>query len=265
LSASRLVLVVLAVLMVPAGIAEARTKPKAKPKPVKISVTLTGPAAGVLVPWYGASPVFQWQVKSSNPRQQGTIWLEVSTTRAFGQEVLQQFDCGYTPGPCASTYRWKNSQPYWYDLADSCADLPPSGSCASPTSVFYWRVRFEPAGTAKKISSPVQSFRRTPPTDRRAPVAKAVAGNASYGTPTRFYYYAHDNSGVTRTELELYDGDTVVYGARGNWDRSNDSNERYIAVVLPTAVQAGSYRWCVTVSDYSGNDTTGCAPYTITS
>jgi hypothetical protein len=261
---TRLGLVALVALLLPAGIAEGRAKPKPRAKPVKISVTLAAPASGVLVPWYGASPRFQWQMKSSNPKQQGTIWLEVSTTPAFTQEVLQQFDCGYTPVPCTSSYQWKNTQPYWYDLADSCADLPPSGSCASPTRVFYWRVRFEPNGTAKKISSPVQSFRRTPPTDTKAPVANAVQGTAAYGAPTRFYYYARDNSGVTRMELELYNGRNVVYGARGDWDSSHDLNERYIDVVLPTAIQIGSYTWCVTVYDYSGNDARDCAPYTIT-
>ena len=261
---TRIGLLVFAVLLLPAGVAEGQAKAKPRPKPVRISVTLGAPTSGVVVPWYGASPLFQWQVKSSNPKQEGTIWLEVSTTPAFTQEVLRQFDCGYTPGPCTSSFRWKNAQPYWYDLADSCADLPPSGNCSNPMAVFYWRVRFEPAGTAKKISSPVQSFRRTRPADRRPPVAKAVQGSAAYGATTRFYYYAHDTSGVTRTELELYDGSTVVYGARDDWDSSNDSNERYIDVVLPTEVAAGSYSWCVTVSDYSGNDATDCAPYAIT-
>ncbi len=257
---TRVGIVALVGLLLTAGVAEG----KAKPKPVRISVTLAGPTSGVLVPWYGASPLFQWQLKSSNPKQEGTIWLEVSTTPTFAQEVLQQFDCGYVPGPCTSSYRWKNGRPYWYDLADSCADLPPSGNCANPRAVFYWRVRFEPAGTARKISSAVESFRRTRPADTRPPVARAVQGSAAYGETTRFYYYAHDNSGVTRTELELYDGSTVVYGARGGWDSSNDSNERYIDVVLPTAVSAGSYSWCVTVYDYSGNDATDCAPYAIT-
>ncbi len=254
------VLIALLAIAVPAGGAAAKTNPKA----VHISVTLGAPAGGTQIRWYGASPVFQWQLKSSNPKQQGTIWLEVSNTPAFNQEVLQQFDCGYTPGPCTSSYQWKNQQPYWYDLADSCSDLPPSGTCAGPTTTFYWRVRFEPNGTANKISSAIGSFSRAAPADTRPPSATAVKGSSPYGSPTRFYYDASDRSGVTRMELELYDGTTVVYGARGQWDRSGDDDERYVDVPLPTAVGPGSYRWCITVYDYSGNHDTDCAPYTIT-
>ena len=208
--------------------------------------------------------MFQWQLTLRDPAQRGTIWLEVSTTRTFQQVARQIFDCGYTPGPCTTTYRWKNSQPYWYDLSDSCADLPPIGTCSGLSGVFYWRVRFEPEGTSRKISSRVGVIKRAAPVDRKPPTASAEPGTGVYGSPDRFFYTAVDDSNVYRPMFQLYDGDTVVYGARNDWDRSGIRGERYVDLILPTAVKPGSYRWCLTVYDYSGNHATNCAPYTLT-
>jgi hypothetical protein len=82
--------------------------------------------------------------------------------------------------------------------------------------------------------------------------------------PDRFFYVASDNSGVVRPEFQLYDGNTVVYGARNDWDRSGITGERYVDLILPASVKAGLYRWCLTLYDYSGNQSTSCAAYTIT-
>jgi hypothetical protein len=229
----------------------------------RISVALISPDPGTLVPYFGASPLFQWRLSFANPGQRGTIWLEVSATRSFKQKVLQMFDCGYTSQPCVTAYRWRNSQPYWYDLGDHCADLPPLGRCAGLTNVFYWRVRFEPEGGSRKVSSPVGMFRRAVPRDGTAPVAVARAGRGKVGSPDRFFYVGWDSSGVSRAEFQLYDGDAVVYGARNDWDRSGLRGVRYEDLILPASVRAGTYGWCLTVYDYSGNHTTSCASYTL--
>lgn len=231
-----------------------------------IAVALAAPASGTVVPYFGASPVFRWRLTFANRGQRGTIWLEVSATRSFAQEALQTFDCGYSAQPCPTSFRWPDHQPYWYDLSDSCADLPPVGDCSGLTNVFYWRVRFEPEGTSAKVSSPVGTFRRAPATDRTPPVATALAGTGAYGSPDRFFFYAWDGSDVERAQFQVYDAaGTVVYGARNDWDRSGVRNERYEDLILPASVGAGAYRWCLTVYDYSGNHATSCAPYTLTS
>lgn len=229
-----------------------------------IAVTLESPPAGTVVPYYGASPWFRWQLAFANGGQRGTIWLEVSATRTFRQEALRMFDCGYTPGPCTTSFRWPDRQPYWYDLSDSCADLPPLGACRGRTAVFYWRVRFEPEGTSRKVSSPIGMIRRAGVGDARPPTATAMPGTGAYGVPDRFFYYASARSGASRAEFELFRGADVVYGARNDWDRSGIRRERYEDLILPASVHAGSYRWCLTVYDYSGNHSRSCAPYTLT-
>jgi hypothetical protein len=237
--------------------------PAATRKAPRISIVLGAPGAGTLVARYGASPVFHWQIETpSGTTPWGSGRLEVSTTRTLAKEVVERFNCGYEPGDCPTQFQWKDVWPYWYDQSDPCSSIPAVGNCATPPPFLYWRVRFEPVG-GRSYSSRVVTLRRPAPTDIQPPTANAIAGTSVYGATARFYFYATDNSGVTRNEIELYDGSQVVYGARTRWDTSDTTTERYMDVSLPTTVDPGAYRWCLTLFDYADNQATDCASYTV--
>jgi hypothetical protein len=247
-----------AALCAVAGSQEAKTIPN-------VSIQLVSPASGATIPRYGASPVFAWRLYAHGlPTPKGSGRLEVSTTRSFTQEAIYRFDCGYSPGDCVAHFQWPNSSPHWYDMANSCSDVPPEGSnCGSLSTTLYWRVRFQPVG-ARSYTSPIGILQRSAPTDTTPPTAQAQSGSSVYGGPARMLFWAGDKSGVVRYVVQLYDGSTMVFGARTDWQSIVSPYYTYVDLPLPPTVEPGSYRFCVTVIDQSDNSTTDCAPYSIT-
>src|SRR5262249_28474129 len=192
---ARLPRVAAGLLAVVAALAAAGASVEAKAIP-GLSIELVSPARGSAVPRYGASPVFTWRISARGlPPPKGSGRLEVSTTRSFAQEAVYRFDCGYSPGDCVPHLQWPSSAPHWYDLANSCSDVPAVGSnCGSLSTTLYWRVRFEPVG-ARSYTSPIGVLRRSAPTDTTPPTAKAESGSSQYGGPAPLLLLAGDPSG----------------------------------------------------------------------
>jgi len=231
-----------------------------------LSIQLVSPTPGGVVPRYGASPVFKWRISARGlPAPKGSGRLEVSTTRTFTQEAIYRFDCGYSPGDCVPHFQWPDASPHWYDMANSCSDVPPEGSgCGSLSTVLYWRVRFQPVG-AQTYTSAIGMLRRSAPTDSKAPTAKAEAGSSDYGGPARMLFWASDASNVVRYVVELYDSSKeMVFGARTDWRTISGNYYTYVDLPIPPSIGPGSYTFCVTVVDQSDNHATDCAPYAIT-
>jgi hypothetical protein len=233
-----------------------------------VAIALLGPTNGTTVARYGASPTFSWKISlTGKPPARGSGRLEVSTSPSFNQSAVFRFDCGYTSGDCPSSYQWPNQTPFWYDQANSCSDVPPSGTnCGSLSTTLYWRVRYEPVG-AKSYTSPVGVLQRSAPTDTRPPTVNALNGTSAYGSNATVYFHAGDNSGLVRDVVELYDSSgNVVFGVRTEWNTVPTSGQsyQYITLPLPPSIQAGTYKSCVTVVDQNDNRATDCAIYTIT-
>jgi hypothetical protein len=241
----------------------AKTRPKISAP--KITIQLVSPAVGTVVPRYGGSPMFHWTIATMGLAPlHGSGRLEVSTSPTFDQMATARFDCGYSQGDCMTRFQWNNGSPHWYDLANSCADVPPVGDCSSPSRVLYWRVRYQPVG-GRSYTSPTWMLRRATSPDTVAPVANADPGSAPYGQLARVTYSVDDGGGATRFVAELYDGSTVVFGARTDWNPARGFYKSFWDLPLPADVGPGTYRWCFTVSDLADNSDTDCAPYTITS
>ncbi len=257
----------IALLALPAGPASA-AKQKVKTAKFSVAISLLGPANGTTVVRYGASPDFAWRITlTGEPPARGSGRLEVSTSRSFAQSAVFRFDCGYSSGDCPTSYQWPNQTPYWYDQANSCSDVPPSGTnCSGLSTTLYWRVRYEPAG-AKSYSSPVGVLQRSAPTDTKPPIVNTVVGSSPHGSNATVYFHAGDNSGLVRDIVELEDSaGNVVFGVRTEWNvvATGGTSYRYITLPLPLSVQAGTYKACVTVVDQNDNKATDCATYTIT-
>lgn len=249
---------VVAAFFVVAGSREAKTIPN-------VSIQLVSPGSGAVVQRYGPSPVFSWRISARGlPPPKGSGRLEVSTTRSFAQEAIYRFDCGYSPGDCVPHFRWPDSSPHWYDMANSCSDVPPAGTnCGSLSTTLYWRVRFEPVG-GRSYTSPIGILQRSPPADTSPPTARAEAGSSTYGSPARMLFYAGDPSQVVRYVVQVYSGRSMVFGARTDWRTISGLYYTYVDLPLPTTVGPGTYKFCVTVIDRSDNKQTDCAPYSIT-
>jgi hypothetical protein len=229
-----------------------------------ISIQLLGPATGISIPRYAASPVFQWRIEPRGAAHlYGSGRLEVSTTASFSKEVAARFDCGYSPGDCMTEYQWSNKWPFWYDQADPCSSIPPAGNCGTAPSTLYWRVRYQPVG-GKSWSSPVGTLRFATPADSKPPTANALPSGSPYGQQGVFHFDAADNGGVIRDEVQLFDGNTVVFGARTDWDNVGITPERLMSEPFPTSIEPGTYRWCLTVFDFADNQASDCSTYTIT-
>jgi hypothetical protein len=230
-----------------------------------LAIQLVAPAGGTVVPRYGSSPVFAWRINARGlPTPKGSGRLEVSTTRSFAQEAIYRFDCGYSPGDCVPHFQWPNTTPHWYDMANSCSDVPPVGLCNGLSTTLYWRVRFQPVG-GRSYTSPIGILQRSTPTDVTPPTAQAQPGTSAYGDPAQMLFWASDRSNVVRYVVELYNGDgKVVDGARTDWRTIAGNYYTYVDLPLPTTVGPGAYKFCVTVLDQSDNSATDCAPYTIT-
>jgi len=230
-----------------------------------VAIQLVAPSSGSVVARYGASPVFAWRISARGlPPPKGSGRLEVSTTRSFAQEATYRFDCGYSPGDCVPHFRWPNASPHWYDMANSCSDVPPEGVCNGLSTTLYWRVRFQPAG-GRSYTSPIGILQRAMPTDVTPPTARAEAGSSQYGGPARMLFWASDKSGVVRYVVQLYDIDgKMVFGARTDWRTITANYYTYVDLPLPETVEPGAYKFCVTVIDQSDNQATDCAPYSIT-
>ena len=230
-----------------------------------VAIQLVAPSSGSVVARYGASPVFAWRISARGlPPPKGSGRLEVSTTRSFAQEATYRFDCGYSPGDCVPHFRWPNASPHWYDMANSCSDVPPEGVCNGLSTTLYWRVRFQPVG-GRSYTSPIGILQRSTPTDVTPPTAQAQPGTSAYGDPAQMLFWASDRSNVVRYVVELYNGDgKVVDGARTDWRTIAGNYYTYVDLPLPTTVGPGAYKFCVTVLDQSDNSATDCAPYTIT-
>jgi len=229
-----------------------------------VAIQLVSPRSDSVVARYGPSPMFTWRISARGlPPPRGSGRLEVSTTRSFAQEAVYRFDCGYSPGDCVSHFRWPSGSPHWYDLANSCSDVPPEGSCGRLSTTLYWRVRFQPVG-GRSYTSPIGILERSSPTDRTRPTVRAEAGSSDYGGPARMLFWAGDRSNVVRYVVQLYDSaGKMVFGARTDWRRITGNYYTYVDLPLPASVGPGSYKFCVTVIDQSDNDKTDCAPYAI--
>jgi hypothetical protein len=230
-----------------------------------VSIQLVSPGSAAVVERYGSSPVFSWRIRARGlPPPKGSGRLEVSTTRSFAQEAIYRFDCGYSRGDCVPHFQWPNSSPHWYDLANSCSDVPPAGTnCGRLSTTLYWRVRFQPIG-GRSYTSPIGILQRSAPADTRPPTARAEAGSSTYGSPARMLFHAGDRSGVVRFVVQLYNGSKMVFGARTDWRTITGLYYTYVDLPLPTGVGPGNYKFCVTVIDRSDNKKTDCAPYSIT-
>ena len=55
-----------------------------------------------------------------------------------------------------------------------------------------------------------------------------------------------------------------MFGARTDWRPGVGPYYTYVDLPLPVSVGPGTYRFCVTVIDQADNQTTDCAPYSIT-
>jgi hypothetical protein len=231
----------------------------------RIAITLLGPTAGTVTPRYGPSPAFSWLINASGKAPlHGSGRLEVSTTASFAQMATWRFDCGYSPGDCVMHHQWPAVAPYWYDQANSCDDVPPVGSCNTLSKLLYWRVRYQPVG-GKSWSSRTGIVRRSISSDTTAPKVQADPGSAQYGAPARVLFWVDDDSGVTRDIVQIYDGGKVIFGMRTEWNDVNtdDLSYRYLDLPLPTTIEPGTYRWCLTAQDRADNRATDCALYTI--
>jgi hypothetical protein len=233
---------------------------------VSVRVLLVSPAGGTIVPRYGPSPLFRWRItESGRAPARGSGRLEVSTSPTFAQSAIYSFDCAAAAGGCPQAHRWPGTQPYWYDLANSCSDVPAVGSCRTLSRVLYWRVRYEPAGAAS-ATSPVGVLERAVSSDRTPPAVKTVAGNSRVGATAAVEFLVSDGSGVVRDIVELESGASVVFGVRTAWTTVARTRQsfRFIVLPLPPTIGAGVYRVCVTAQDQADNRATDCAPYTIT-
>ena len=232
----------------------------------QVRVLLVAPANGTVVPRYGPSPLFRWLITETGPPTvRGSGRLEVSTSPTFTQSAIFSFVCGAGAGACPQEHRWPASQPYWYDLANSCSDVPPVGSCGRLSRTLYWRVSYEWSG-ARSSSSPVGVLGRTLSPDRSPPAVTTVAGGSRLGGTAAVSFFVSDGSGIVRDIVELEAGARVVFGVRTAWTpvaRSGRSY-RYIVLPLPPTIGAGVYRVCVTAQDEADNRARDCAAYTIT-
>ncbi len=227
---------------------------------------LVSPANGSVVPRYGPSPLFRWRITEAGAAPaSGSGRLEVSTAPSFAQSVIYSFDCGAAAGACPEKHRWPASQPYWYDLANSCSDVPPVGSCGGLSRTLYWRVRYEPAGAASS-TSPVGVLERAVSADRTRPLVTTVPGSSRFGGTAAVTFFVSDGSGSVRDIVELEAGARVVFGVRTAWTAVARVRRSFRSIVLPLppTIGAGRYRVCVTAQDQADNRATSCAAYTIT-
>jgi hypothetical protein len=257
---SRIVVAGVVAAFVAFGSVGASTGAKAVPN---ISIRLLAPISGTIVPRYGASPYFTWLITAhGQPPPKGSGRLEVSTTPTFSQEAILRFDCGYNPGDCVPHFQWPDSTPHWYDMANSCSDVPPVGNCLGVSKQLYWRVRFQPVG-GRSYSSSIGVLQRSLSPDSVAPSVRAEGGSSDYGGPARMLFWAGDNTGLTRYVVQLYDGTKMVFGARTDWRSGVGPYYTYVDLPIPPSVKPGGYRFCVTVIDQADNKKTDCAPYSI--
>jgi hypothetical protein len=182
-----------------------------------VRILLVSPTNGTVVPRYGPSPLFRWRITQAGAAPaRGSGRLEVSTSPSFAQSASYRFGCGAAAGRCPQKHRWPATQPYWYDLANSCSDVPPVGSCGRLSRTLYWRVRYEPAGAASR-SSPVGVLERAVSADRTPPAVTTVAGSSRLGGTAAVTFFVSDGSGSVRDIVELAAGARVVFGVRTAW------------------------------------------------
>jgi hypothetical protein len=255
---------VLAAAVVVVGLTTVSGPADATAKVPRISIALVSPAGGSSLDRYAASPVFRWQIQTGgSAKLYGSGRLEVSTTPTFSKRVTARFDCGYSPGDCMTQFHWGDQRPFWYDQADPCSDIPADGNCGVPAPSLYWRVRYQPVG-GKSWSSPIGVMHFASPSDTTPPAANALPSTSAYGAPAVFHFKASDNRETVRDEVQLYAGGTAIFGARTEWDQVGSTPERLMYQPLPTTIQAGTYKWCLTVFDLADNQDTDCSTYTIT-
>jgi hypothetical protein len=208
--------------------------------------------------------MFRWRISApGGALLHGSGRLEVSTTPTFTQEAIMRFDCGYSPGDCVAHYRWGTTEPHWYDMANSCSDVPPVGNCNGISRTLYWRVRFEPVG-GRSYSSPVGVLARAMSTDTVPPQTQAEPGTSPYGQPARVFFWVQEASGTARYVIQLYNGSKVIYGARTDWQHAVGHFETYVDLPIPATIRAGLYHFCVTVVDQADLKASDCAPFAIT-
>ena len=156
----------------------------------KISVSLLGPPRGRVVPYYGASPLFQWRFAFANPEQRGNIWLEVSTTPSRSPRRRSSCSTAATRrGRAARSYQWPNAP---------AVLVRPERQLRRPAADRRLQRALERLLLARPLRARGRGQEDLEP-DRDDPARRAGRheaagrgrrrGSAAYGAPDRFFYY----------------------------------------------------------------------------
>lgn len=101
--------------------------------------------------------------------------------------------------------------------------------------------------------------------DTKAPVIKALPGKAKVGKRTKLRYRAYDDSrGQVDTSISLYKGSKLLSTTGFTGLRNAIKGKVYLVTFTPSALFAGSLRFCVQGKDRAGNTSKpSCAKLTV--
>ncbi len=99
--------------------------------------------------------------------------------------------------------------------------------------------------------------------DSSPPTVKALPSSGRAGTKIKLLYQVADDSGVSRDEITVYRGGTLLHRELIKWGKA-EQGKTYFVRWRPPRGTVGTLRFCVRSKDRAGNwSGRSCAPLTV--